>query len=137
MSKITYYGKFQNGVGELCYQSSLDGTSEELGESEGFGWFGRLDGNFSKNEVRQALRDAGHDFNILDYSEYATLRRMAGAIVHNTNSGAVYVATYATSASLSAAWSTLEAEYQEWLGDPCTECDMYSDDCFCEEAPVA
>mgnify|MGYP003148685162 CR=1 FL=1 len=89
--EMGYGGKFETSghLGEALHEMSLDGTDEQLGDVEDFGWYGLL--------VNTGLRCAPHailsidGFGFVDYQDY------------DTESAARDV------------WDNLEAEYTEFL----------------------
>ena len=87
-------GKFEGSgkTGEELYEMVQDGwVSEELGDVEGFGWYGLL--------INTELLDAPY------------------AIVEENSVGFFDYTAYVLEADARAAWATLEDDYREWAGD--------------------
>jgi len=95
-------GKFEGegNLGEWLYQQTMDGSNDELGDVEGFGWYGLL--LFSKPVL---VREDGEDA----YTFQA-------AICSEGNTGFFSAETYDTEEEANDVWAKIEAEYAEFEG---------------------
>lgn len=98
------YSRFSGPASEKLWESSiLSGQDEDLGDSEGFGWY--------------ALFVFGSE----DEAGKFACSGMAGAILYQGSSGHVCCDTYGARDILDKAWSALEAAYAEFTGDEVAE----------------
>ena len=66
-TKNGYPGKFQGNrsqlLAEVAYTASLDGCNRELGDVDGFGWYGYLHGN----QYRYIIHEDSQGFVTVDH----------------------------------------------------------------------
>ena len=90
-----FEGNFNCNFGEALHQATLEGgTDDDLGDVEGFGWYGKMN-----------LKD----MNITEDGE-----PIAGVIVSEDNSGFFDYTTYSSEKELDKAWNNIESEYEDF-----------------------
>lgn len=82
-------GKFSCRADERIYRMTMDGCCETIGESDGFGFYAKIDGP------------------ILGLAQ-------GGAILNEDGDGFVSVDYFDTPEDLAQEWDNIEAEYREW-----------------------
>lgn len=102
-------GKFEGGsaIDQVAHDVTLDGAAEELGEADGFGWYGKIEGAIEATDEQIRNYDLSQDD--IDY-----LAAVAGAIVSEDSNGFVSVEWYTSRGNLERAWRRLEREYEKW-----------------------
>ena len=107
-------GKFDTILDSYVYALNLDGWEEEsLGESEGFGYYGRL--LLGQEAVDYVLKELKGAFKpTLTAEEKKVLSDSAGAIVSENDQGFVGVTYYKNKKVLDKAWARLEKDYEEF-----------------------
>lgn len=103
-------GKFDSMVDSFLWSASMDGAffDEELGESEGFGFYGLAVGGI----LEAAERAAKDDGDELTAAERDELRGTAAVIMSEGSQGFVGVDYYKTEKAARDAWKQIEAEYE-------------------------
>lgn len=107
-------GKFNTMVDALVHAMTLDGTCDELGDVQDFGWYGKVTG-LTVEELEKTAKEQGEE--PLTAEEKTDLAKTVGAIVFENNSGFVEVTYYDDAAKLDEAWAKLESEYEEFMGE--------------------
>ena len=87
-------GKFEGSgeIGEKLYELSMDGCTKELGDVEGFGWYG--------------------------YLENTGLSCVPHAVLIADSQGFITYAGYNRKRELDEDWQRLEREYEQWEEEP-------------------
>lgn len=97
-------GKFNTILDSYVYSMSLDGTDEELGESDSFGWYGMLTGPITpRNAMMPKLNSA----------ELTLLATCAGIILSENSQGFVTVEYYDDLETFNKEWTGLEKAWIE------------------------
>lgn len=105
-------GKYEGGyiLDEYVHGVTLEGGCDaELGEVDGFGWYGLLRHGHTifkdHDPMQESLTEDERDF----------LSSMAGVIVSEDSYGFAYFEYVEDMDELDAKWGALEAAYEEWL----------------------
>lgn len=99
-------GKFQTFVDAYLYSWSLDGTDDQVGESDSTGWYGLLQGPFAyKFDESDYLPELNSD-------EVAYIEHLAGVILFENSQGFVYVTAYESDSELESSWAKVSAEIE-------------------------
>lgn len=109
--------KFGSVIDELFWQLSLDGgPDEELGESESFGWYGKM--AISPSIIADLDRTAG-DAGVepLNEAEKEYISNHAGAIISEDSQGFVDAVFFKTNREFEGEWRALEKEYEKFSGE--------------------
>lgn len=106
--------KFGSVIDELFWQLSLDGgPDEELGESESFGWYGKMAIDRSIiADLDRAAKDAGVE--PLNEAERKYVLSHAGVIIFENSQGFVNADFFRSKPEFEGAWQDLEAEYEKF-----------------------
>lgn len=113
LRRIDRPGKFEGGlvIDEMLWEASGDwGFNQEFGDVQDFGFYGLqvFDKDITK-DLEGAVR-----MQKLTPDERAFLRKQAGAILTEDNSGFVTVRYYEDKDRLMRAWTALEESYEEF-----------------------
>jgi hypothetical protein len=107
-------GKFDSMVDSFLWGATMDGgADEELGESEGFGWYGLMVGDILKD----AERGAAENGDALTEEERDELRGTKAVILSENSQGFVGVDYYDNEDDAREAWKKLEDEYADFEGE--------------------
>ena len=100
-------GKFDTMLDAAVYDASLNGLDEEMGEADGFGWYGLMRAPLLDIREQDALTPEEEEF----------LVEQVGAIVSEDSQGFVTVTYYETTYDLDQAWAEVADAYEEWSND--------------------
>lgn len=98
--KRTGPGKFSNNVDEWCYEQTMLGADDELGDVEGFGWYGLL-----KFETPVKVVEDGNEWSF------------SAAICSENSQGFFDVVTYDTAEEAESVWNEISAEYEAFSSE--------------------
>lgn len=108
-------GKYEGGlvIDEYLHRVSLNGSDEELGESEDFGWYGLF--KVEKGDLAQDIAEVmEEDKEKLTKEEESFLRNVVGAIICENSQGFVDVTWFTNKRTRDEAWKKLEEDYEEF-----------------------
>jgi hypothetical protein len=94
-------GKFDDNVAERIYQDSLDGTDDQLGDVENFGWYGLVKYG-DEAPIRVKERDG-------------EISNITAAIVEVDDQGFVSVHEYSSNEDVGREWKKVQEDYEEYL----------------------
>lgn len=103
-------GKFSWVIDRLAYENTLNGTSEEIGDVEGPGWYGKIEGPLDLEDF-----DRIRDLTTADWKYL--YEHSAGCIVQETNQGFVCVGFYDNMRDLEIAWGEMERYVNNFEGE--------------------
>lgn len=104
-----YPGKYEGGymIDEYVHEVCFIGCDDELGEVEGFGWYGLL------RHGHTIFKDHDPELGSLTNDERDFIKSLAGVIVHEDSQGFAYFDYFEDMAELDAAWNTVKAAYDD------------------------
>jgi hypothetical protein len=106
-------GKFDTVLDSYVYVVSMDGTDEELGEAETFGWYGLMYGGRDLvDAVESEVEDADDE---LTDAEREQLAAAQGVLLHEDEHGFVGVTYFDTKDELRKEWQAVEDDYEDFL----------------------
>lgn len=97
----------------FLHAAAGDGVDEELGESEGFGWYGLMEGDILASAERGAA-DLGDE---LTPEERRELKRTKAVILSENSQGFVGVEYYTSLKKARAEWKKVERDYDEFVAE--------------------